>query len=156
MSDQATLLRSIPEELPFITPPGASSDVLFDVSTKLMQNYRNVVPAMGGGALSVIATNAGPLIAGISTTSHGYVLVEDPASESGWRSVSLGPAVLTQSAAAVVDSVGTPHVFATDGSSLLQASQTGADPVVWSQFAPVPSISAPAAWSYSATVAGLT
>jgi hypothetical protein len=123
-------------------PPPDSSLVCLDVSTKLMENYRSVVPATGGGALSVIATNSGPLIAGISSTSRGYVLVQDPTSDSGWRSLSLGSTTVKQ-VVAVLDAAGMPHVFASDGSSLLHAWQNGTDPVAWSQLVPVPLVDAP-------------
>ena len=116
-------------------------EAFFDVSTKLMENYRSVVPANGGGPLSVIGTSGGPLIAGISSTGDGFALVQDPMSDSGWRTNPFGPATLN-AIAAVLDSADTPHIFASDGSSLLHATQTGTRPLAWSQLTPVPQIQA--------------
>jgi hypothetical protein len=42
-----------------------------DVSTRLLENYRAVTPAISGSALAVTETLGGPVIAGIDTTKTG-------------------------------------------------------------------------------------
>jgi hypothetical protein len=121
----------------------ATGSPLLNVSSKLLENYRSELPILGQGAFSVTATADGPVIAVIgstSATSRGYAIVRSPAASSGWQAVSLGTANLVGKVMAVTDSAGTPHIFASDGSSLLHAAKTGAGPGDWSKLEPVPGV----------------
>jgi hypothetical protein len=115
----------------------AATDVGVEVSTKLLENYRSVTPALSEKSLAVAAAAYGPVIAGISSTNRGYVLLPDTTSPSGWSTVSLGTSLLKGPITVVTDSAGVAHVFATDGLSLLHARKNGSRATDWTTLEPV-------------------
>jgi hypothetical protein len=72
-------------------------------------------------------------------TNQGYAVVQ---AGSRWTAVSLGTSALVGDIVAVTDSTGAPHIFASDGSSLLHATKNGPYPTDWGAFQTVPNISA--------------